>query len=154
MINISDVLLFYRIHASQVSVTSSLKQKEITRKIQGEYWEYCSTRFHIDKIQQEEILKFINGSANVNLDIVDSGFRMLLNGCTAAEKPVAIDNIARVYLRMAAKKPETMKRWIKLNAFSGGAWRSGVVFKFLILRTFGMNHESKFLSYFRKITGY
>jgi glycosyltransferase involved in cell wall biosynthesis len=81
--NISEVLLRYRVHSSQVSIASSTEQKILSQNIRKNYWKLSPIVKKIDENLVQEFLKLYDPElASIDMDDIDQCMTDLL---TAAE---------------------------------------------------------------------
>ena len=118
MTNIPEVLLLYRIHSSQTSVVSSVTQRQITAKIQREYWKSTMSQLNI-AFDGKEVINLATLLTDPDMDIVDKTLSMLLEKSSGEELRVIMDNITWLYLRISATNPNVITRWRCLQKKSG-----------------------------------
>ncbi|MDD1019191.1 glycosyl transferase family 2 [Pseudomonas protegens] len=143
MANVPEVLLHYRVHASQISTAMSSRQLELSQGIRYAYWDYLLNLWNKDKSCIEPIIKVRSTNCDSNADLIDQALNEVMLHCNAEAKSVVLGHAYRIYLRMAAYCPDIVERWSKLsNTFTGKtSFKSKLVLK--ILRTFRISPESK-----------
>ena len=118
MTNVPEVLLLYRLHSSQTSVVSTIRQQELTMQLQRTYWAFVMKQFNIAYDGKEVIcLKAMH--TKPDLDIVDATIGALLKKNQGEAVQAIMDNTSWLYLRIAASNPDIVQRWRNLQRQSG-----------------------------------
>ena len=116
MTNVPDVLLLYRIHASQISAKSTNRQRQLGEAIRRRYWHFV---FHSKRLNLEWIVTtlkaFESSLSDVDMDAVDASLNSLFQHNHGESKDVIFDHATRLYFRVAASTPEIVSRWGRLN---------------------------------------
>ncbi len=132
MTNIPEVLLLYRIHPSQTSALSSVTQRQLTAKIQREYWKSTMNQLNI-AFDGKEVINLVTLLTEPDMDIVDKTLGMLLEKSSGEELRVIMDNISWLYLRISATNPNVISRWRYLHKQSGLGRDLATIVKFYLI---------------------
>lgn len=116
MTNVPEVLLFYRVHSSQISTKSASQQQQLTQKIRQRYWNFIFNNNQLDKKLVSECLKIFElPLPSVNMDAVDTLLTLLLRSAHGEAKDVIFNHLTRLYYKVAACHPNIASRWGGLN---------------------------------------
>jgi glycosyltransferase involved in cell wall biosynthesis len=152
MINVPEVLLKYRKHNAQVSITSANKQQLMTEVIRKKYWDHIAKSSNLDLQAVQEVFKLTSISPlPFNIDIADSVLLELLYSYTGESRRVILDNIYRFYLRISSNYSDIGERWDKLNREVGNRPAFFTRLKLWVLHTLKIRQESKVFDYLKKI---
>nr|WP_218178220.1 glycosyltransferase [Pseudomonas gingeri] len=135
MANVPEVLLFYRVHAAQISSAASNRQMLLSQDIKKRYWEYVFSSWGKDQSCISSIVGVRNPEADVDVDEIDTALVEVLQHCSGESKSIVLGHALRVYFRVAADCPDIVFRWKKLNSSCGGkaSFRSISILRFLRL---------------------
>ena len=115
MSNVPEVLLLYRKHATQISTNSSIKQQNISGKIQKRYWAFMTSLLGLRQESAQEVLNLIDLHVRPEMDAVDATFAILLQQNHGEARKAVMNNISRLYLKVAADHSDITARWDRLN---------------------------------------
>ena len=144
MTNVPEVLLRYRKHDLQISSEFSFYQQQLSQKIRYRYWEFFLTSNRIGDLRWvREILKLRDPvPSGVDMDLVDSAFFELLAGAHGEVKETIFHHMTKLYLRGAARCPDMIFRWSKVNKEHGEGLGLGVKVQILMLSLFRLPVDS------------
>lgn len=152
MINVPEVLLKYRKHNAQVSITSANKQQLMTEVIRKKYWSHIAKLSNLDLQAVQEVFRLTSPSPlPFNIDIADSVLLELLNRHTGESRKVILDNIYRFYLRISSNYNDIGDRWYKLNREVGNRPGFHTGLKLWVLHNLKIRQENKVFDYLKKI---
>lgn len=143
MANVPEVLLLYRQHGGQVSIRAAFEQQELTQKIRRRCGEAIFTGMKLNPSAACEILKLRDPLwPCVDMNLIDHAFAELLRRSEGESRAVVLDHLARLYYRAAAQNPDTLQRWVKLNAEFGSSFLLGVRVRIWVLSVLRMRPNS------------
>lgn len=138
MTNVPEVLLMYRVHATQISTQTANRQQQVGQEIRRRYWVYMSHFIQLSRKQIDEALKIFESSLSVvDIDAVDASLKGLLQQSHGESRVVIFSQARRFYFRAASSCPDIVSRWGKLNREFGEDWGAATKFKlwlFMLLR--------------------
>lgn len=131
MTNVPEILLWYRIHASQISTQSAERQQQLGLEIRRRYWEFVFLQMELNKKLIDEVLKISDPSlSKFDLVSAEASFSALLKLNHGESRSVIFDHVTRLYFRAAASCPDIARRWGKLNLEFGSG--SGTTTKLML----------------------
>lgn len=134
MTNVQEVLLLYRQHREQITLSSLNTNNELSRKIKRRYHEFIFDSFKLPIIWIDEILKLRDTSRQKpNMDVIDSAFYELLLRSQGEARDITFDHITRLYFRAASDSKDVVARWSKLNDEFGVTSAKGTKIKLWLL---------------------
>ena len=151
MSNVPEVLLLYRKHASQISTYSSSMQQVIGEKIQKRYWAFMASLLGLRQESVQEVLNLIALRVRPEMDAVDATFGILLQQSHGEARKAVMNNISRLYLKVAADHPDISARWDMLNRQSVLERAVGTKLKFWFVRLFKIRYGGNSSKYLKKI---
>lgn len=151
MSNVPEVLLLYRKHASQISTSSSAKQKDIGREIQKRYWAFMTSLLGLRQESAQEVLNLIGLLVRPDMDAVDAAFAILLQQNHGEARKAVMNNISRLYLKVAADHPDIAARWDRLNRQFVLERDVGTRLMFWFVRLFKIRYGGNSSRYLKKI---
>jgi len=120
MTNVPEVLLWYRVHSAQISTKTKVLQHQVGQEIRHRYWIFVFRSLQLNQKLVHEIIKvFEPSSTKIDMDIIDSSLRGLLQHYQGESRDVILDNVIRIYYRAAANCPDIVSRWLKFNRSFG-----------------------------------
>ncbi|HLP97530.1 MAG TPA: glycosyltransferase [Sideroxyarcus sp.] len=136
MTNVQEVLLSYRVHAAQISTSSSVRQQQVEDGIRRRYWHFVCRSLQPQRI--DDVLKIFGpAAAAIDMDAVDEVFAMLLRQSRGEAREAVCGHVNRLYLMVAAVCPDIVARWNALHREFGcgaGALARGRLRLFRLLR--------------------
>lgn len=112
MANVPEVLLLYRVHGSQISIASSVRQLELALQIMRRRWARVFKSLGVDWNWVEELLKLSSTNESIpNMDAIDALLINLLKRCDGEAIEVVLSQATHSYLRAAADCPDIVSRW-------------------------------------------
>lgn len=147
MTNVPEVLLFYRVHAAQISTNTANIQQQQGQGIRQRYWEFVFHSMGLKRKSIEETLKLFvppvpDIDIDIDMDIVDMSFRELLHNSHGESKKVIFEHATRLYFIVAANNSNVVSLWGKLNQEFGDEWGGIVKFKLLVFRVLRIRTDS------------
>jgi len=153
MTNVPEVLLLYRVHASQISTAASEAQKKLTLEIQRRYWEDLFRKRGLDRSGVDEWFKtYRPAESSLNMDAVDAVLGSLLFGQRGEARDAILSHVTRLYLRVVAECPDVATRW--RSFFPDLSWHKAFSkqFELQLLRIFRINpRQSRSFELLRKL---
>jgi glycosyltransferase involved in cell wall biosynthesis len=151
MTNVPEVLLLYRQHDAQISITTSAEQQQLTQKVRRRHWEFVFDSLKLNKKLICEILKLCElPLQKANMDDVDSVFIELLQHNSGEARATILDHAKRLYFRAAADCPDVAERWYKFNRRFGHGFALSTILTLKFLSVFRFDMESKVFQSFKK----
>jgi glycosyltransferase involved in cell wall biosynthesis len=155
MTNMPEVLLKYRLHASQISTASSVKQQELTQQIRHRYWNYVFEKHHFNNEWISDVLKLRElNKTYPNMDNVDAAFFALLEVSSGEARNVVLDHATRLYMRAASDCSDVVTRWGRINKKYGHDFAISTKLKLFLLRLLGVNANSRLFFRLKQIYFY
>ncbi|MGC5703640.1 glycosyltransferase [Pseudomonas sp. NFXW11] len=114
--NVPEVLLNYRVHASQISTSMSNRQLELSQGIRRAYWVHLFDLWNKEKSCIEAIIKARSVNSDTEANLIDQALYEVMPHCGPEAKSVVISHAYRIYLRIAADCPDIVERWSRLNS--------------------------------------
>jgi glycosyltransferase involved in cell wall biosynthesis len=152
MSNVPEVLLLYRMHASQITTQSSNRQKNLGEEIRRRYWTFVTDLMRLRPEGALEIFNLGQSNAKPNIDVVDETLNDLLLHNQREARAAIMDNISRLYLRVCADDPNVAARWCKLNQrFGPNVAPRLLMFKFWIVRLLRIRYGSNSFNRLKKV---
>ncbi|RFO95939.1 glycosyl transferase family 2 [Rhodoferax lacus] len=123
MSNVPEVLLNYRQHQTQISMSSFALQQKLTQEVRFRYWNHMSAPLGLDMKLVEDVWQMRESEPyTLNMDHVDCVFNILLRSSVGEAREVLLDHMTRLYLRVASSYPDIDYRWSRLHkSFGTGA---------------------------------
>jgi glycosyltransferase involved in cell wall biosynthesis len=118
MTNVPEVLLMYRIHSSQTSSISTIRQQELTSQLQRDYWTFMMNYYNFG-YNGHDIVKLKNLQNNIDMEIVDATLLALLKRNQGEAVEAIMENVSWLYMRAATEYPSMILRWKNLQKQSG-----------------------------------
>ena len=153
MTNQPEVLLQYRIHESQISTATQLRQQDLGYQIQLKYWKYTFEKLHLDQSGVDQVLGVRKLLAHKpNMDAIEATFDMLCQRVDGEEAKDAVwDHLARLYFHLAADCPCVISRWKKLNKHFNKKVNFSTLVKLWILRLLRIRSDSALFKGLKKL---
>ncbi len=152
MTNQPEVLLLYRVHESQISSTTSVRQQQLGQKIRYRYWKYVFEMMQLDQNCIHPVIEISEPSpSNINMDIVDSTLSELLRHSHGEARDAILDHVTRLYYRVAADCKDVISRWIKLNQMFSGKLTTKIIVKLWLLHTLKIRPESRIFRVLKRL---
>jgi len=135
MTNVPEVLLLYRVHDTQISTKTANTQQQLTQQIRQRYWKFVGSSMQLDRKLVDEGMKIFElPLLEVDMDAVDILFTGLLRSCHGESRTIVFDHVTRLYFRAAARCPDIVQRWGKLNREFGESWGASTKLKLMVFR--------------------
>ncbi len=152
MTNQPEVLLLYRVHESQISSTTSVRQHQLTQQIRHRYWKYMFDALKLDTEWIDPVLKIGEPSARqVNMDIVDAAMIELLHRSDGEARSAILDHATRLYFRVAADHSDIVARWVNLNRMFAGRTSILTKAKLWLVHSLRIRADSSLFAFLRKM---
>jgi len=152
MTNVQQVLLMYRVHATQISSKAAMSQQQVSLQIQRRYWEHFAKIKQLDLRGFDEVLKIRKSAESLpNMDSVDAILASLIERCEGEAKDVLLNHITRLYYMAASDCPDIIKRWGKFFPDAGLLETFMTKVKLWFLYYFRINPESSLFKILKKI---
>lgn len=152
MTNVQEVLLMYRVHATQISSKAAVVQQQVSLQIQRRYWEHIFKIKRLDILGIDEVLKIRESAESLpNMDSVDAVLAGLTQRCDGEAREAILNHITRLYYMVAADCPDIVKRWGKF--FPDAGLRETLVTKgkLWLLNRFHIRPESRLFKRLKKL---
>lgn len=147
MTNVPEVLLLYRQHNEQISVSTFSYQQQLTQNIRRRCLEFVFESMSLRKDWLDEILKLREPSPPaVNMDAVGLIFTELLKRTEGEARATIFDHMTRLYYRVAAQCPDALQRWGRLNDEFGTDFSLGVRIRIWLLSKLRIRPGSEFFA--------
>ncbi len=155
MANIPDVLLYYRLHAQQMSTESALEQQKLTQQIRRRHWLFLADSMDVKPEWIDEVMKIREPSASSpNMDSVDCVFNKLLQHHHGEARIVIFDHVTRMYFRVAANCPDIVTRWSRLNKDFGDDLGFKIKCRLWLLNVLRIDSDSHLFNFLKKLYFY
>ncbi|WP_051292804.1 glycosyltransferase family 2 protein [Citrifermentans bremense] len=154
MVNVPEVLLLYRRHASQITTSSFCKQRHVSEEIQKRYWAHMTKALNLRPDGSREIINLMGLKVRSNMDIVDATFTTLLQQSHPEAKIAVMHNLSRLYLKVAAEYPDIVKRWEMLNSHSNLHAGLCTKLKLYLIRLLKIPHQGNSYDLIKKLHTY
>jgi len=152
MTNVPEVLLWYRVHSAQISTKTMALQHQVGQEIRRRYWIFVFNSLQLNqKLVTDVINVFEPSPTKINIDILDSLFRDLLRNYHGKSRDVVLDNLTRIYFRVAADCPDIVSRWHNFNREFGIGCGLNIKFKLWLFKVLRIRVDSAFFKYIKKI---
>lgn len=152
MTNVPEVLLYYRKHHNQVSVTSAnlqLANSELARK---KYWNNYASLMDIESIMQNDAFKATSPiSSQFDLKASKIVLQKLLSSHYGAPRKIILENIYRSFLRVTTDQRDVFKVWVQINNEFGSGSLDKTVISLWLMQYFPSYISRAAYSGFRKI---
>lgn len=113
--NVPEVLLYYRQHPSQSSITRRRRQDELTQQIQARYCAYMRGEWSISDEACAEMLKVRQpGVDRIQMGLVDGALQNMLAKLRGEALQIGLDYAYRLYLLVAPRRVGAYRRWREL----------------------------------------
>lgn len=120
MTNVQEVLLLYRVHATQISSKAAVVQQQLSLQIQRRYWEHIFNIKRLDLLGINEVLKIRESAKSLpNMDLVDAALAGLIQRSDGEARETILNHVTRLYYMAAADCPDIVKRWGKFFPDAG-----------------------------------
>jgi len=151
MTNVPEALLLYRLHESQISSATSY-QHQLCQKIRKRYWLSVFQGMQADSSNIDEVLKIDESVPSVpNMDAVDAALAALLPGTHGEARNVLLKQALRLYSRVAARTPDVVPRWKKLNQKIGEPVELLTLLRLWLLYKLNIHTGNKALALLKKL---
>lgn len=154
MANVPEVLLDYRVHASQISTSSAAQQMSLSQGIREKYWNHALTQWGVDTACIESVLNTYAPYGKVNLEEVDIAIGHALKHSKGESRAIVFNNAYKIYIRVAANQKNVISHWKNLcTTYSFTTPRSKLI-ALWIFRTFRIHPEGKLFNWIRTSLNY
>lgn len=151
MTNVPEVLLQYRVHESQISTVTLVRQQQLALLIRHRYWKYIFEAMQLDQQWIDSVLKIYEPSASkTNMETVDASLAELLQRSQGEARDTIFDHAKRLYFRVAADCPDIVQRWNKLNKRFTGRLSLATKVKLWVLHSLRIRPDSSWYLLLRK----
>lgn len=152
MTNVPEVLLLYRVHATQITSRTANRQQELSQSIRRRYWEFVFDAMQLSRNLIDETLKIFElPLSEINMDAVDASFTGLLQQNHEESRKVIFDHATRFYYKSAASCPDIVTRWGKLNREFGNGWGAATKLKLWLFRVLQIRTDSRLFRLLKKL---
>jgi glycosyltransferase involved in cell wall biosynthesis len=152
MTNVQQVLLMYRVHATQISSKAALLQQQVSSQIQRRYWEHISKIKKLDLRGFDEVLKIRESAESLpDMDLVDAVLASLTQRTVGEAREAILSHITRLYYMAAADCPDIVKRWEKFFPDAGLRETLLTKGKLWLLNRFHIRRESNLFKRLKKL---
>lgn len=152
MTNVPEVLLLYRVHATQISTQTACRQQQLGQEIRRRYWEFVFHSMQLNRKWLDGNLKFFEESlAEVDMDAVDASFTGLLKHSYGESRDVILDHMTRIYFKAAATCPNIVSRWGKLNREFGEGWGGATKLKLWLFQLLRIRADGDLFKQLKKL---
>lgn len=152
MTNVPEVLLLYRVHATQISTKTAEMQQQLGQGIRRRYWEFLFNSMRLNRTKIDEVLKIFDSlMVDINMNAVDMSFAELLQHSHLESRKVIFNHLTRLYLKAAYSCPNIVLRWGKLNQEFGEGWGVVTKFKLWLFRLLRIKSEGYVFRQLKKI---
>lgn len=152
MTNVPEVLLKYRKHDSQVSTKSTEIQQKVANEIRTRYWLHKIDSLDLPSDSLAHIMSLINSNPVPDLGITNAVFDRLLTLTHGEARQALIDNIARLYMRIAPRSPDVMVKWLDLVNKHDIRDDFKVRVFLWVFMALKINYNNKFVTFTKKIS--
>lgn len=114
MANIQEVLLLYRVHASQISTSAASHQLQLSQGIRKFYWGHVFTNWNQDISCIDSVLNTRVAAKKIDINEIDLALSEVLSRCEGEARDVVLSHALRIYFRIAADCPDVVSRWSNL----------------------------------------
>ncbi|ETK13975.1 glycosyl transferase family 2 [Pseudomonas sp. FH1] len=154
MANVPEVLLDYRVHASQISTSSAVQQMSLSQGIREKYWNHSLTQWGVDTSCIESVLSTYVPYSKVNLEKVDIAIGHALQHSEGESRAIVFNNAYKIYIRVAANQKNVISHWKNLcTTYSLTTPRSKLI-ALWIFRNFRIHPEGKIFNWIRTALNY
>lgn len=155
MTNVSEVLLHYRQHATQISSNDSLRQQALSQKIRRRAWQHLATVTEIKPEWIEAVLKIREPTFCLpTMELVDLAFSALLQTTEGEARKVAFYYMTQSYLRAAGSDASVIVRWNRLHKKFVGGFAVKPNIKFFLVTVLRLKPHSFWVVALQKIRTY
>ena len=152
MTNVPEVLLLYRVHASQISNKAAIHQLKQAQEIRRRYWDFVFNSMHLNRLLIDETIKIFNPPLlGVDMNVVNESFSELISQCHGDSRDVIFDNVTRLYFKIAAYCPHIVSSWDKLNGEFGVGRGFSTKFQLLLFRLLKIRSDGVLFKQLRNI---
>jgi len=151
MTNVPEVLLFYRVHAKQISTQTGYQQQKLGQEIRRRYWGFVFCAMQLNTESIDKTLKIFESSSAVDIDALDASITQLLQHTYGESKAVIFDHATRLYLRAAAHCPSIVSRWSRLNSQFGRGGGYSTKFKLWFFRALRIEMDGEVFGQLKKL---
>lgn len=152
MTNIPEVLLFYRVHKTQISTKTSILQHKLGQAIRRRYWGFMFESMKLNRAGIDETLQIFELSiSNIDMNIVDETFTELLQHSHGKSREIIFNHVTRLYLSVASSSPNIVTRWSGLNQAFGKGEGVATKFKLWLFRLLRIRVDGYLFKQLRKI---
>jgi cellulose synthase/poly-beta-1,6-N-acetylglucosamine synthase-like glycosyltransferase len=152
MTNLPEVLVLYRVHESQISTSTSVRQHQLSQQIRHRYWKYMFDALQLNTEWIDQVLKIGEPSARqVDMDIVDAAMIELLQYSYGEARSAIFDHLTRLYFRVAADHSDIVARWDNLNRMFARRTSILTKAKLWLVHSLRIRADSSLFSFLRKI---
>lgn len=152
MTNVQEVLLFYRVHAEQISTKTVIAQQQEAQVIRLRYLQFMFHSLRLNRMFIDETLKLFDPSLSQNdMDAVNYSFTELLSHSHGESRDVVFDNLTLLYLKAATKCKNIVSNWDRLNSSFGRGRGVATKFQLWLFRLFRIRADGVLFKHLRKI---
>jgi glycosyltransferase involved in cell wall biosynthesis len=151
MANVPEILLLYRVHATQISTAASNRQSQLSLGIRKLYWSHMFSLWGKDPACIDSVLNTRVFSVKTDIDEIETALTEVLRNCNGEARLVVLSHALRIYYRIAANYSDIVLRWSRLCKQS--CLRPKLRHKIIlqVLRLLRIQPESKFFISMRAI---
>ena len=154
MTNVPEILLRYRVHESQISTITALRQHQLTNKIRQRYWVYFFDALQTDK-NKSSITEVLNMYADPafepNMSVVNAVLADLIKDRQGLVQDVVLAHALRLYSRLAANCPDIVSIWVSLNRSAGRKPSLSSILRLWLLRCLRIRSDDQIFVFLRKV---
>lgn len=152
MTNVPEVLLLYRVHATQISTKTAAIQQQLGQGIRRRYWKFLFNSMSLNRTIIDESLKiFESPMVDINMNAVDMSFAELLQHSHIESREIIFSHLTRLYLKAATSCPDIVSRWGKLNLEFGEGWGAVTKFKLWLFRLLRIHSDGYLFRQLKRI---
>jgi glycosyltransferase involved in cell wall biosynthesis len=152
MTNVPEVLLFYRVHTTQISTKTAALQQQLGQAIRRRYWKFIFHSMQLNQTKLDEVLRVFDPSiSNIDMNVVDESFSELLKHSNGESRDVIFNHMTQLYLKVASSCPNIVSRWGRLNQKFGEGDGTATKFKLWLFRLLRLRADSYLFRQLKKI---
>jgi glycosyltransferase involved in cell wall biosynthesis len=152
MTNVPEVLLLYRVHATQISSKTLNRQQQLGLGIRRRYWMFVFNSKKLNQKWIDAVLEiFESPHSEIDMDAVDAAFMGLLESCDGLSREVVFNQATRIYFRAAANCKNIVSRWSNLNRQFGKGGGAATKIKLSMFRWFRIRTDGDLFRQLRKL---
>lgn len=146
MTNVPDVLLLYRTHDHQVSVTRNSSQRSTSQLIRKMQWDHALASLNMIEAKTEEIIKLFDGESEVSLAKISPVLRKLIDKYDGEARNVLLYQAFRIYCQAAASNKDVVKSWRATTKGAVAGFDFNRIGVLLLLRMLRIRPNNKFFN--------